>query len=96
MVEVRRTETFRKWFASLRDVTGKVAIARRIERFEAGNFGDASPVGEGVKEMRVHVGPGYRVYFVIRGSTLVILLCGGDKGSQRRDIEAAKLLAMEE
>ena len=78
-----------------RDDTARAAIAARISRLADGIAGDTKPVGEGVMEMRIHYGPGYRVYFVRRGSEIVILLCGGDKASQDRDIEMAKRLAKE-
>ena len=95
MIEVRETAVFKAWFAQLRDGMAKAHILRRIERASQGNFGDVKPVGEGVSEMRVTHGPGYRVYFVQRGKELVILLCGGDKGSQSRDIRHAKEIAKE-
>lgn len=95
MIEVRQSATFRKWFGGLRDLKARVRIAQRIERAEAGNFGDVSAVGDGVSEMRVHYGPGYRLYFARQGSKIVILLCGGDKGSQHRDIQAARAMARE-
>jgi len=93
---VRQTETFSAWVRDLRDARGRVKILARIQRLEDGNAGDVAPVGDGVSEMRIHFGPGYRVYYVNRGGELVLLLCGGDKGSQQRDIEAAKKLAREE
>jgi putative addiction module killer protein len=93
MIDIRQSETFSEWFADLRDKVVRARIASRIDRMRDGNFGDAKPVGGGVSELRIHHGPGYRVYFVRRGDTLVILLCGGDKGSQDKDIEAAKTLA---
>lgn len=93
---VRQTETFSSWLKDLRDLRGKAKIVARIQRLEDGNPGDVAPVGDGVSEMRIHFGPGYRVYFVNRGGELVMLLCGGDKSSQARDIEAAKKLAREE
>ena len=86
---------FASWFAALRDLRARVQIARRLERAEAGNLGDVAPVGEGVSEMRIFHGPGYRVYFVHRGTEMIVLLGGGDKGSQSRDIAAAKRLAKE-
>lgn len=95
MFEVRQTRRFAGWFDALRDARAKTQIARRIERAEAGNLGDIAPVGDGVSEMRVHYGPGYRVYFVRRGTEIVILLCGGDKSSQRRDIADARDMAKE-
>lgn len=93
MLEVRQTDVFAKWFAALRDRQAKARIAIRIRRLSLGNAGDVRPVGDGVSELRVDYGPGYRVYFVSRGQSLVILLCGGDKGSQSRDVKRAKTLA---
>ena len=95
MIEIRRTAQFIDWLTSLRDVAGRARIAKRIDRMADGNFGDVTPVGEGVSELRFTFGPGYRVYFVQRGEVVVILLCGGDKASQDRDIERAKVLAKE-
>lgn len=95
MIEVRQTEVFLRWRLSLRDHKARAAVASRINRMANGLPGDVASVGEGVMEMRIHYGPGYRVYFVRRGSQLVFLLCGGDKSSQQRDIEAAKRLALE-
>lgn len=89
------TGIFDDWFANLADKTGRRRIQARIDRAEMGNFGDCSPVGEGVSEMRIHSGPGYRVYFVQRGAEIVILLAGGDKGSQSKDIKTALKLARE-
>jgi putative addiction module killer protein len=93
VIEVRQTETYAKWFKSLRDRNAKDRIDVRIFRLQAGNFGDVKSVGEGVRELRIDYGPGYRVYFVQRGEVLVILLCGGDKRTQNRDIGTAKKLA---
>jgi putative addiction module killer protein len=93
VIEVRQTEVFAEWFASLRDDKAKDRIDIRIRRLSLGNPGDVRPVGEGVSELRIDYGPGYRVYFIRRAKALIILLCGGDKGSQRRDIKAAKGLA---
>jgi len=95
MVEVRQTAEFARWFARLRDEAAAARIRARIRRLSLGNPGDAKPVGEGVSELRIDYGPGYRVYFVQRGSVLAILLCGGDKRSQDKDIAAAKALASE-
>ena len=89
MIEVRQTETFRAWLDGLRDDNARVRIAIRIQRLERGNPGDVKSVGNGVSEMRIDYGPGYRMYFVQRGKTVVILLCGGDKRSQARDIARA-------
>lgn len=86
----RGTEPITEWLARLRDETASAAIRVRFRRFEAGHFGDSKPVGEGVSEMRVDVGPGYRVYFARHGREIVLLLCGGDKRTQRADIERAK------
>jgi len=80
---------FRSWLKKLKDDTGRARIVARINRLMEGLPGDVAPVGQGVSELRIHYGPGYRVYFHQQGDTLVILLCGGDKGSQSRDIEAA-------
>lgn len=74
-------------------IGARLAIAKRIDRLAFGHAGDAKPVGHGVSELRIHAGPGYRAYFIRRGDTIVVLLCGGDKGSQARDIERAKTLA---
>jgi putative addiction module killer protein len=96
MPTVRQTERFSAWLKALRDVRGRTKILARIQRLEDGNAGDVAPVGDGVSEMRIHFGPGYRVYYVNRGGELILLLCGGDKSTQPRDIEAAKQLAREE
>lgn len=93
MPAVRSTRIFSDWFDALRDRRAQVKILSRIDRLEMGNPGDVAPVGEGVSEMRIHYGPGYRLYFVARGEQLVILLCGGDKSSQVSDIKRAKVLA---
>ncbi len=86
---------FAKWFASLRDRTAKARIATRILYLGDGNFGDAKSLGGAVHELRLHFGPGYRVYFTQRGERLILLLCGGDKGSQSRDIARAKQIEAE-
>jgi|SRR5450830_564747 len=93
MLEIKQTATFVAWERKLRDHKAKALIAARVFRLANGLMGDVSPVGQGVSELRIHYGPGYRVYFQQRGSELVILLCGGDKGTQSRDIEIAKNLA---
>ena len=90
---VETTEAFDEWLDALADLVGREAVVTRIVRIEAGLFGDAVPVGDKVSELRIHVGPGYRVYFMKIGQRVVILLCGGDKGSQKRDIKRAKDLA---
>jgi len=86
---------FATWHASVRDLRAKLAIARRIDRASVGNLGDIKPVGDGVSEMRVDVGAGYRVYFTMRNSVVIVLLAGGDKSSQTADIRRAKKLAKE-
>ncbi len=93
MIEVRQTETFVRWFAGLRDARAQGRINARIRRLSLGNPGDVKPVGEGVSEMRIDYGPGYRIYFVHRGTTVVVLLAGGDKRTQDRDIAVAHELA---
>jgi len=95
MCELKQTETFRKWRTGLKDERAKALIASRLDRLAFGHSGDAEPVGDGISELRIHYGPGYRVYFQKRGATVIVLLCGGDKGSQARDIKAAKRLAGE-
>lgn len=93
MIEIRKTETFVKWLDSLRDTRARARVLVRIERLAAGNPGDVKPVGEGVAELRIDYGPGYRVYFVKRGQTVIILLAGGDKSTQAKDIRVAIHLA---
>lgn len=93
MIEVRQTAEYVRWFRRLRDREARARINIRIRRLSLGNPGDAKAVGEGVSELRIEYGPGYRVYFLKRGAHLVLLLCGGDKGTQGRDIEKAKRLA---
>lgn len=95
MMEIRRTAAFRTWLRALRYERAKARIVSRLDRLALGNFGDVKPVGEGVSELRIFYGPGYRVYLVRRGDVLVILLCGGDKGTQARDVEVAKAMARE-
>lgn len=95
MIEVRQTDVFADWFAGLRDREARARITVRIRRLSLGNRGDVKPVGSGVSEMRIDYGPGYRVYFVRRGDTVVVLLCGGDKRNQDRDIARAVELARE-
>jgi putative addiction module killer protein len=92
-MEVRQTPVFSDWMARLRDHRARAKIAARIDRMALGNPGDVQPVGQGVSEPRIHYGPGYRVYFAKRGKILVVLLCGGDKSTQAKDIKAAKILA---
>ena len=93
MIEVRQTEIFARWLANLRDGRARARINARIRRFSIGNPGDAKSVGGGVSELRIDYGPGYRVYFVRRGEALVILVAGGDKRTQSRDITTAIKLA---
>ena len=92
-METTQTPAFAKWFAGLRDLMAQRKIATRIARVEAGLMGDVKSVGDGVSELRVDYGPGYRLYFTMRGQQLIILLVGGDKNSQQRDIEKAKEMA---
>ena len=93
MKVIHTTEVFDEWFSSLRDKMAAKRIQARIRRAELGNFGDCEPVGAGVSEMRIHYGPGYRVYFTQRGMEIVVLLAGGDKSSQAQDIKTALELA---
>jgi len=95
MIELKQTKTYEKWEARLRDKRARTIIAARLMRLAEGLPGDVESVGDGVSELRVHYGPGYRIYFQRRGKLLVILLCGGDKSTQARDIAAAKKLANE-
>jgi putative addiction module killer protein len=93
VIEIRKTEFFADWLDGLRDLQGRARIQARIERLAMGNPGDVRPVGEGVSELRINCGPGYRVYYVRRGQELVILLAGGDKSTQAKDIKTALRLA---
>jgi len=93
MVEIRKTETFAKWLDGLDDIRARARILVRIERLAAGNPGDVKPVGEGVSELRIDYGPGYRVYYKKKGRFVVILLAGGDKRTQSRNIKTALRLA---
>ncbi|MBK1706664.1 type II toxin-antitoxin system RelE/ParE family toxin [Halochromatium glycolicum] len=95
MLEIRQTDTYRKWERKLRDQRAKAMVAARIFRLANGLPGDVRPVGAGVSELRIHHGPGYRVYFKQSGSEIVILLCGGDKSTQPGDIATAQRLAAE-
>ena len=92
---IKHTETFAKWLLSIKDLRAQLAVARRIERASAGNFGDIKSVGEGVSEMRIDMGAGYRVYFTVRQRKLVFLLAGGNKSTQSIDIRKAIALAKE-
>jgi putative addiction module killer protein len=93
MIEIRETDEFRKWIKSLRDSIAKAKITSRIQRLKFGNPGDVRPVGQGVSELRIDYGPGYRVYYVKRGDTFIVILCGGDKTTQQSDIDRALGLA---
>lgn len=93
MVEIVESAQFKRWFSRLRDKRAKARIDVRIRRLSLGNPGDVRPIGEGLSEMRIDYGPGYRVYFMQRGPVVVVLLCGGDKRHQQQDIEAARRIA---
>ena len=93
MIEIVKSEEFLKWLKGLRDMRAQVRIAKRLDHMEVENFGDCSPIGEGLSEARIHYGPGYRLYFLRRGEKVIVMLGGGDKGSQKRDIAKAKQLA---
>jgi putative addiction module killer protein len=92
---IRQSEAFAKWFGALKDRRAKERVAQRVVRVQAGLIGDVRPVGEGVSELRVDYGPGYRVYFCRRGEDVILLLCGGDNSTQDRDIREAKAMAKE-
>jgi putative addiction module killer protein len=92
-IQIRKTEAFRDWLKSLRDGVAQARIARQIDRLALGNPGHSRSVGEGIVELKIDHGPGYRVYYVIRGSALIVLLCGGDESTQARDIRRAKQIA---
>lgn len=93
MYEIRKTDTYALWLDRLSDIQARARVLARVERLAAGNPGDAKPVGEGVSEMRIDYGPGYRVYFTKRGREVIILLAGGDKRTQAADIKTALRLA---
>jgi putative addiction module killer protein len=95
VIEIRKTEVFAKWIDGLKDMRARARVLVRVERLAGGNPGDVKPAGEGVSELRIAYGPGYRVYFVQRGQELIILLAGGDKGSQKKDIRTAIRLAQD-
>jgi len=92
---IQQTDVFSAWLADLRDAKGKARIVARVESARLGNLGDVKSLGGGVSEMRVHIGPGYRLYFARTGKIVLLLLCGGDKSTQKRDIEKAKALRKE-
>jgi len=93
MLQIRETPEYSEWIEAVRDERAQARIVSRVARLARGNAGDVKPVGQGVSELRVHYGPGYRVYFTRRGLQLIVLLCGGDKSTQEKDVERAKLLA---
>jgi putative addiction module killer protein len=95
VMELKQTEAFRKWWTKLKDERARGLIAARLDRLAYGLAGDVKPVGQGISELRVHCGAGYRVYFQKRGATIIVLLCGGSKSTQAKDIKAAKRLAAE-
>jgi putative addiction module killer protein len=95
MQELRQTEVFQKWRLRLKDERARALIASHLDRLAYGHAGDVAPVGQGISELRIHYGPGYRVYFQRRGRTTIVLLCGGDKGTQTKDIKSAKRLVSE-
>jgi putative addiction module killer protein len=93
-MKIRRTSVYKKWIKALRDNQARYRILTRIKRLEEGNSGDTGPVGEGISEMRIHYGPGYRVYYKNTDREIIILLCGGDKTTQQEDIAKAKQIAV--
>jgi putative addiction module killer protein len=93
MLEIRKTEAYARWLDGLRDIRARARVLARVERLATGNPGDVKPVGEGVSELRIDYGPGYRVYFTMRGQTVIILLAGGEKRTQASDIKTALHLA---
>lgn len=95
MVEIKQTETFEKWWARLKDERARGFILSRLGRLAYGHIGDVEPIGHGISELRIHYGPGYRIYFQKRKNTVIVLLCGGDKSTQEKDIKTAKRLAKE-
>jgi putative addiction module killer protein len=93
MFDLKQTETFKKWRVGLKDERMRALTASRLDRLAFGLAGDVAPIGQGISELRIHMGPGYRVYFQKRGNTIIVLLCGGDKRTQVKDIKTAKRLA---
>jgi putative addiction module killer protein len=95
LFDLKTTAEFDEWLASLKDRVGKAKITSRLQRLELGNAGDSSPVGDGISELRIHSGPGYRVYYKQTDKTIIVILCGGDKSTQAKDIKRAKEVAAE-
>ena len=95
MYEIKSTKIFSQWIFKLKDMKGRIAVARRIERMEHGNFGDVKSVGTSISELRIQTGPGYRIYFTKREERIIILLVGGNKSTQQKDIEKARKLLKE-
>lgn len=95
MITIHQTARFAKWLSGLKNLAAKIQILRRLKRIEGGNLGDTKPVGDGIHEIRIHTGPGYRIYFILRGDEIIVLLSGGDKDSQDVDIVRAKEIAKE-
>jgi putative addiction module killer protein len=95
MNELKQSDVFRAWWIRLKDERARGVIAGRLDRLAYGLLGDVEPVGEGISELRIHIGPGYRVYFQKRRNTIIVLLCGGNKSSQAKDIKTAKRIAKE-
>ncbi|MEA1968776.1 MAG: type II toxin-antitoxin system RelE/ParE family toxin [Thermodesulfobacteriota bacterium] len=95
LYEIETTKIFDQWLHKLRDRQAVVAITKRLGRARFGNFGDVAPVGGGVNEMRLFIGPGYRLYYVIRDSTIIVMLCGGDKSTQKKDIKRVRDIVTE-
>jgi putative addiction module killer protein len=93
MIEIIQSDVFADWLVKLKDRRARARVYARLDRMAEGNFGDVEPIGEGLSETRIHYGPGYRLYFMQRGQALVVLLCGGDKATQPRDIQRAKVIA---
>ena len=95
MFQIQQTDVFANWLSGLRDAKGKARIVARVESARLGNLGDSKNLGGGIREMRIHIGPGYRLYFAQTGKIVLLLLCGGDKSTQKRDIERARNLRKE-
>jgi len=95
MYKIKKTDEFSKWHSCLKDLKAKLTIARRIDRMGQGNFGDCEPIGDGVSEARIDMGPGYRVYYMLHNKEMILLLLAGDKSTQQKDINKAKAMAKE-